>query len=76
MLQRLALAPAPDEFAKSIDFRRRERALEIQVQAQARLLEQVRQQHFRLQTGRVHALFGQEPGAALNGFQDRHAEIG
>ena len=55
---------------------RREGALKIEVQAHARLLEQVRQQQFGLEPGRVHALPGQELRAALNGFQDRHADDG
>jgi hypothetical protein len=43
MLQRLALTAALDEIAEAIGLVRHERALEIQVQAHARLLELVRQ---------------------------------
>ena len=42
----------------------------LEVQPHARLLEQVRQQQFRLQPRRIHPLFGQELRAALNGFQE------
>ena len=48
MLQRFALAAAPDEFAKAVNLRRREHPLKREVQPHARLLEQVRQQQFRL----------------------------
>ena len=48
----------------------------FEVQPHARLLEQVRQQQFRLQPGRIDSLLGQELRAALNGFQDRHADKG
>ena len=74
MLQRLALAAAPDEFAKAVHFRRREHPLKLQVKPHARLLEKVRQQQFRLQPGRIYPLLAQELRAALNGFKNRHAD--
>ena len=76
MLQRLALAAAPDEFAKAVNLRRREHPLKREVQPHARLLEQVRQQQFRLQSRRINPLLGQELRAALNGFQNRHTRKG
>ena len=72
MLQRLALAAAPDEFAQAVNLRRREHALELEIQPHARLLEQMCQQQFRLQPGRIYPLLGQELRAALNGFKNRH----
>lgn len=74
MLQRFALAAAPDEFAKGVHFRRRKHPLKLKVQPHARLLEQVRQQQFRLQPGRIYPLLAQELRAALNGFKNRHAD--
>jgi hypothetical protein len=74
MLQRFALAPALDEFAKAIYFRRCEHSLKLEVQPHARLPKQVRQQQFRLQPGRLYPLLGQELRAALNGFKNRHAD--
>ena len=58
MLQRLALAAALDEFAKAVNFGGREHSLKLEVQPHARLPEQVRQQQFRLQPGRIHPLLG------------------
>ena len=74
MLQRLALAAAPDEFAKTVNLRRREHALKLEIKPHARLFAQVRQQQFRLQPGRIHAFLGQELRAALNSFENRHAD--
>ena len=76
MLQRLALAAPLDEFAKVINLRRREHPLKLEVQPHARLLEQVRQQQFRLQPGRINPLFDQELRAALNSFKNCHTAKG
>jgi hypothetical protein len=76
MLQRLALAAALDELAKAVNLCWREHALKLEVQPHARLPKQVRQQQFRLQTGRLYPLLGQELRAALNGFKNRHTDKG
>ena len=76
MLQRLALAAAFNQFTHGAEFRRQQCALEVQIQLHARQLEQVGQQQFRLQPGRINPLFGQELRAALNGFKNRHTENG
>jgi len=60
VLQRLALAPAFDEFAQRVRFRRGEHALEIQIQLHARQLEQMRQQQLGLQARRLDAPFGEK----------------
>src|ERR1035437_8897448 len=76
MLQRFALAATLDEFAKAVNFGGREHSLKLEIQPHARLLEQVRQQQFRLQPGRIYPLLGQELRAALNGFKNRHTDKG
>src|SRR6267154_3431408 len=72
MVEGCAGAAAADEFAQVVDFLRGEGALEFEVELHARELEHVREQEFGLQAGRVNALFRQEFGAALNGFENGH----
>ncbi len=72
MLQRLAPSAPLHQPAQFIHLRRRQRALEIQIQPHPRQLEDVRQQQLRLQPGRIHTLPGEEFRAALNGFQNGH----
>src|SRR5205809_5318805 len=65
--------PAPlDQATNGIGFRFGEYSLEIQIEHEPRHLKNVGQQQFRLQPWRVHAFLGQELGAALDDFENRH----
>src|SRR5215470_13338660 len=72
VLQWLALTAPFDQLAETLEFRLRKFALEIQIELHARHLEQMRQQQFRLQPRRIHALVLQKFGAALDDFQNGH----
>ena len=74
MLQRLALAATFDQFAQRIRFRRRQNAVEIQIQFHARHFEQVRKQKFDLQARRLDIFFAEKIRAFLNRFEDGHAQ--
>lgn len=74
MLERFALAAAFNQFAIGICFFFRQRALEIQVQFHAWHFKAMREEEFGLQARRFDAAFGEEVGAALDRFQDGHAE--
>ena len=74
VLQRLALAAALDERAESGEFGFSQKPLEIEVEFHARHLEDVREEKFDLEAGGINAAFGEVIGAALDGFQDGHAE--
>ncbi len=73
VLKRFVLAAALDEFAQRVRFRRRERALEIQVQFHARQVQEMREQQFGLQARRFDAFFGQKLRTFLNRLEDGHA---
>ena len=75
VLERFALAAAFDEFAQRVRFRRREHALEVQIQFHARQLEQMREQEFGLQSRRLDIFFAEKIRALLNRLKDGHAEI-
>ena len=73
MLERFALAARlTNHLAQRIRFRRREHALEIQIQFHSRHFEQMREQQFGLQARRFNAFFGQKIRALLNRFENRH----
>ena len=74
LLQRFAFAPALDQFAHGLLFGGLQGALKIQIQLEARHLQYMRQQEFRLQAWRLHLLALQELSAALYGFQNGHGE--
>ena len=57
---------------KRIRFRRRQHAVEIQIQFHARHLEQMREEQLRLQARRLDVFFGEKFGAFLNRFEDGH----
>ena len=72
MLKWFALSPPANHLAQCVHFRRRERALEIQIQFHSRHFEQMREKQFGLQARRFDAFFGQKIRALLNGFENRH----
>jgi len=74
MLKRLAVAATPDQFTSRAQLRLRKLPVEAQVEVESRDLEDARQEPFRLQAWRIHALLRQESGAALNHFQNGHTD--
>ena len=70
VLQGFALAAAFDQFTEPIFLIGGKGALEVQVQLHSGQLEQVRQQQFGLESGRIDPLFGEELGAALNDLEN------
>ena len=74
VLQRFALSPPFDEFSKRVRLRLGQCALEIQVQLHAGHVQQMSEEQFDLQARRVHTLFGEKICAALDDFQDCHAD--
>src|ERR1043166_6106977 len=75
VLQGLTLAAPFDQVSQGVEFHGREGALEVEIQLHSRQLKQVSQEQFRLQARGIHALFGQELGAALDDFQDGHGPV-
>src|SRR5712692_4624080 len=73
VLQRFALAPAPEQAAEGFHFGGGDDALEVQVELEPRDPQHMREQKFDLQARRIDALSGEEFAAALNDFHHRHA---
>ena len=74
MLERFALAAAHDEFAQGIGFSAGESARsKFRYNFMRGILQQMREEQFRLQARRFDAFFGEKFGAFLNRFEDGHA---
>lgn len=72
MLKRFTFAATFHKLADRFQFGWSQRALEIEVELQARHTQRISEEQFALEAGRVDPFAAEKLGAALNDFQNGH----
>jgi hypothetical protein len=75
MLERLALAAAPDQFAQGRQFRFRQEAFELEVKFDALALDRMREQMLGIQARALDVALLEISGRRLQDFENGHEKI-